>query len=266
MALFFTEGFFCIPGLVYRRSEFLAAWLPTLILVSLMIPSLFNLYAMSSFDTSADITLKIVGHQWYWSCEYSDIRGLNIDIYGKSLGDLSLGNSRLLETTNRIVVPSGIGLRICTTSVDVIHSLRLPRLGIKMDAVPGVLHVGVFSPPLVGVYYGQCSEICGANHTFIPICLEVTTWDSFAHWVGVVLSEPSSAPLTTSVLADVPGVAASSWPLPRVFKWVGFGTLALVATGTGVAHVFGAGGSVCYYLGWPVGHLLYCFPMKLVSY
>jgi len=214
LTLFFTEGFFCTPGLVYRRSEFLAAWLPTLILVSLMIPSLFNLYAMSAFDTSADLTLKIVGHQWYWSCEYSDILGLNIDIYSKSVGDLSSGGSRLLETTNRIVVPSGIGLRICTTSVDVIHSLSLPRLGIKMDAVPGVLHVGVFKPPLVGVYYGQCSEICGANHTFMPICLEVTTWDRFVHWVGVILFAPCPSPDISSEMRDVPVVvvATSAWP------------------------------------------------------
>lgn len=183
--LFLSEGFFSVPGLAYRRSEFLAAWVPCLILITLMVPSLFNLYSMRAFDTSADLTIKIVAHQWYWVCQYADISNFELDIYGKSLGDLGYGEPRLLETTQRIVLPCGVNVRICVTSADVIHSLSFPRLGIKMDAVPGILNVGVYNFPVIGVFYGQCSEICGANHTFIPICMEVTTWECFLFWLSL---------------------------------------------------------------------------------
>lgn len=175
ISLFLSEGFFCTPGLVYRRSEFLAAWLPCLILIVLIVPSLLNLYSMSAFDTRADLTIKIIGHQWYWTCEYSDIPEFELFIYMQAVEDLSQGEPRLLETTSRIILPCGVNIRICVTSGDVIHSFSLPRIGVKMDAVPGVLNVGVYNFPVVGVFYGQCSEICGANHTFMPVCVEVTT-------------------------------------------------------------------------------------------
>ena len=99
----------------------------------------------------------------------------------KSLRDLRAGELRLLETDARVVLPSDVNIRICVTSADVIHSLSIPRLGIKMDAVPGVLSVGVYKFPVIGLFYGQCREICGANHTFMPICFEVTTWECFIY-------------------------------------------------------------------------------------
>lgn len=181
VALFFSEGFLRTPGLVYRRAEFLASWVPAMVLVVLMVPSLLNLYARSVFDTCAELTLKIVAHQWYWSCEYSDISVLRFDVYIKPMRDLCFGEPRLLEPDSRVVLPCGVNIRICLTSSDVIHSLRLPRLGIKMDAVPGILRVGVYKFPVVGLFYGQCREICGANHTFMPICFEVTTFDCFLY-------------------------------------------------------------------------------------
>lgn len=108
---------------------------------------------------------------------------MDLDIYGKAVEDLDFGESRLLETTSRVVLPVDVNIRVCVTSADVIHSLSLPRLGVKMDAVPGVLNVGVHRFPVVGLFYGQCSEICGSNHRFMPICFEVTTWECFIFWL-----------------------------------------------------------------------------------
>nr|YP_009019467.1 cytochrome c oxidase subunit 2 [Chabertia erschowi]AHA52597.1 cytochrome c oxidase subunit 2 [Chabertia erschowi] len=166
----------------YQFGELLCSVFPTLILLMQMIPSLSLLYYYGLMNLDSNLTVKVTGHQWYWSYEFSDIPGLEFDSYMKSLDQLNLGEPRLLEVDNRCVVPCDTNIRFCITSADVIHSWALPTLSIKLDAMSGILSTLCYSFPMVGVFYGQCSEICGANHSFMPIALEVTLLDNFKSW------------------------------------------------------------------------------------
>nr|YP_011004202.1 cytochrome c oxidase subunit II [Metathelazia capsulata]WPS93537.1 cytochrome c oxidase subunit II [Metathelazia capsulata] len=130
-----------------------------------------------------DLSVKVIGHQWYWTYEYSDLDELSFDSFMKSVDDLDTGELRLLEVDNRCIIPMDFNLMFYFTSTDVIHSFSLPKCSIKMDALNGLLtNVSCFFP-LIGVYYGQCSEICGANHSYMPISLEVTSFDCWKNWV-----------------------------------------------------------------------------------
>lgn len=133
-------------------------------------------------DSYRDLSVKVVGHQWYWSYDYRDFEGLDFDSYIKPLDSLFLGDSRVLEVDNRCVLPIGLNLRFCITSSDVIHSWTLFNMSLKLDAIRGILSTVYFDFPLVGLYYGQCSEICGANHSFMPIVLELTLFNFFKFW------------------------------------------------------------------------------------
>lgn len=124
----------------------------------------------------------MVGHQWYWSYEFRDIPGVEFDSYIKSVDQLDFGELRLLEVDNRCVIPCDTNIRFCITSGDVIHSWALPNISIKMDAIRGVLSTLSYSFPILGTFYGQCSEICGSNHSFIPIVLEITLIENFKDW------------------------------------------------------------------------------------
>nr|UXK95527.1 cytochrome c oxidase subunit II [Macropostrongyloides mawsonae] len=166
----------------YQFGELLCSIFPTLILLMQMIPSLSLLYYYGLMNLDSNLTVKVTGHQWYWSYEFSDIPGLEFDSYMKSLDQLNLGEPRLLEVDNRCVVPCDTNIRFCITSADVIHSWALPTMSIKLDAMSGILSTLCYSFPVVGVFYGQCSEICGANHSFMPIALEVTLLDNFKSW------------------------------------------------------------------------------------
>lgn len=147
-----------------------------------MVPSLSLLYYYGLIYLDSNLTIKVIGHQWYWSYEFRDIPGLEFDSYIKSVDQLELGEPRLLEVDNRCVIPCDVGVRFCITSADVIHSWALPRMAVKLDAISGILSTLTYNFPLVGVYYGQCSEICGANHSFMPIVLEVSLLESFKSW------------------------------------------------------------------------------------
>lgn len=166
----------------YQMGEFLCSVLPTLILLMQMIPSLRLLYYYGLMNLDRNLTVKVVGHQWYWSYEYRDIPGLEFDSYMKSLDQLELGEPRLLEVDNRCVLPCDTNIRFCITSGDVIHSWAVPSMSIKLDAMSGILTTLTYNFPVLGVFYGQCSEICGANHSFMPIVLEVTLLDNFRMW------------------------------------------------------------------------------------
>jgi len=157
--------------------------LPAIILLFLALPSLRLLYLTDEVSQPA-LTLKAIGHQWYWRYEYSDFINIDIDSYIIQPNDLNLGEYRLLEVDNRIVLPISIDIRILVSAADVIHAWTVPALGIKVDAVPGRLNqLGVrINQP--GVFYGQCSEICGANHSFIPIAVESVTLKHFIKWVA----------------------------------------------------------------------------------
>jgi cytochrome c oxidase subunit 2 len=156
--------------------------LPAVILIILALPSLRLLYLIDE-TTEPRITLKSIGHQWYWSYEYSDFRNIEFDSYITPLNSLNESEFRLLEVDNRVILPYLTQIRLLVTAADVIHSWTIPSLGIKADAVPGRLNQLniLFNRP--GVFYGQCSEICGANHSFIPISVESVSPSDFLRWV-----------------------------------------------------------------------------------
>jgi len=131
------------------------------------------------------LTLKVVGHQCYWSYEFSDYvtldggENLDFDSYMLALGDLTLGNLRLLEVDNRVVLPINTHIRIIVTAADVLHSWAIPSFGLKVDACPGRLNQTSLFIKREGTYYGQCSEICGVNHGFMPIVVKAVDLDSY---------------------------------------------------------------------------------------
>lgn len=155
---------------------------PAIILIFLALPSLRLLY-LTDEVRNPSITLKAIGHQWYWRYEYTDFSDIEIDSYIVPSRDLTPGQYRLLEVDNRVVLPIQIEIRVLVTAADVIHSWTVPSLGVKVDAVPGRLNQLGFTINTPGVFYGQCSEICGANHSFIPICVEVINIKSFTNWI-----------------------------------------------------------------------------------
>nr|WKN81042.1 cytochrome c oxidase subunit II [Rhacophorus burmanus] len=156
--------------------------MPAIILIVIALPSLRILYLMDEIN-NPDITIKTVGHQWYWSYEYSDFDNVAFDSYMLPTEELNPGSFRLLEVDNRMVVPIGTTTRTLITADDVLHSWALPSLGIKTDAIPGRLNQASLLVAHVGIYYGQCSEICGANHSFMPIVVEALPVHSFLTWL-----------------------------------------------------------------------------------
>lgn len=165
-----------------QTTEILWTILPVFILLIIASPSLKALYLLDD-PFSPRITIKATGHQWYWAYEYSDFPDLEFTSYIIPEVDLTENRNRLLETDNRVVIPFNTPIRMITTGGDVIHSWTVPSLGVKADAVPGRLNQIIFSIKRPGVFYGQCSEICGANHRFIPIKLERVPMKTFINWV-----------------------------------------------------------------------------------
>nr|URH16877.1 cytochrome c oxidase subunit II [Pericapritermes sp. B SH-2022a] len=156
---------------------------PAVILVFIAIPSLRLLYLMDEIHNPV-MTLKAVGHQWYWSYEYSDFTKLEFDSYMIQQEDQQIDTFRLLDTDNRIVLPMNSPIRLIVTAADVLHSWTVPSLGVKTDATPGRLNQVSFSINRPGLLYGQCSEICGANHSFMPIVIESVSTNQFINWVS----------------------------------------------------------------------------------
>nr|YP_009654576.1 cytochrome c oxidase subunit II [Polypedates braueri]AMK46134.1 cytochrome c oxidase subunit II [Polypedates braueri]QCI03844.1 cytochrome c oxidase subunit II [Polypedates braueri] len=156
--------------------------MPAVILIVIALPSLRILYLMDEIS-SPDLTVKTVGHQWYWTYEYSDFDAVGFDSYMLPTKELDPGLFRLLEVDNRMVIPTGTLTRILITADDVLHSWALPSLGIKTDAIPGRLNQASVLVAHPGVYYGQCSEICGANHSFMPIVVEALPIRNFLPWI-----------------------------------------------------------------------------------
>nr|AFA46183.1 cytochrome c oxidase subunit II [Cercopithecus pogonias nigripes] len=146
--------------------------LPAIILVLIALPSLRILYLADEINNPS-FTIKSIGHQWYWTYEYTDYGGLIFNSYMLPPLFLNPGDLRLLEVDNRVVLPIEAPVRMMITSQDVLHSWTIPTLGLKTDAVPGRLNQTTFTAMRPGVYYGQCSEICGANHSFMPIVAEL---------------------------------------------------------------------------------------------
>nr|ABA25878.1 cytochrome c oxidase subunit II [Palpopleura sexmaculata] len=156
--------------------------LPVFVLVAIAMPSLRLLYLLDEVSEPS-ITLKTVGHQWYWSYEYSDFKQLEFDSYMIPYNEMEPSGFRLLEVDNRTTLPMQTQVRILITAADVLHSWTVPALGIKVDATPGRLNQTSFFINRPGLFFGQCSEICGANHSFMPIMIESVNIKSFINWI-----------------------------------------------------------------------------------
>nr|ARI44175.1 cytochrome c oxidase subunit II [Celyphus obtectus] len=157
--------------------------LPAIILLFIAFPSLRLLYLLDEINEPA-ITLKSIGHQWYWSYEYSDFLNVEFDSYMVPTNELPVDGFRLLDVDNRVVLPINSQIRILVTAADVIHSWTVPALGVKVDGTPGRLNQTNFLMNRPGLFYGQCSEICGANHSFMPIVIESVPSNYFIKWIS----------------------------------------------------------------------------------
>nr|YP_003456995.1 cytochrome c oxidase subunit II [Rhynchactis macrothrix]BAI77303.1 cytochrome c oxidase subunit II [Rhynchactis macrothrix] len=171
-----------------QEIEIIWTILPGMILVLIALPSLRILYLMDEIN-DPHLTIKAMGHQWYWSYEYTDYENLGFDSYMVPTPDLTPGGFRLLEADHRMVVPMESPIRVLVSAEDVLHSWAVPALGMKMDAVPGRLNQAAFIASRPGMYYGQCSEICGANHSFMPIVVEAVPMQYFEDWSSLLLQD-----------------------------------------------------------------------------
>nr|YP_009711994.1 cytochrome c oxidase subunit II [Epicauta impressicornis]QGA73698.1 cytochrome c oxidase subunit II [Epicauta impressicornis] len=156
--------------------------LPAITLIFIALPSLRLIYILDDTNNPL-LTVKTIGHQWYWSYEYSDFKTLEFDSYMTPINEMKPWNFRLLDVDNRVVVPFKTQIRMLVTAADVIHSWTIPALGVKIDATPGRLNQTNFLSNRAGLLYGQCSEICGANHSFMPIVIESVTSNYFIKWI-----------------------------------------------------------------------------------
>lgn len=179
--------------------EIIWTLIPLLILVVIAIPS-FRILKFSEQSPPAEMTIKVVGSQWYWTYSYPDHDSIEFDSNMIQDKDLQPGQFRLLEVDNRLVVPENTVIKFLITGADVIHSFAIPSLGLKMDAVPGVINQTWTKVKKTGVYYGQCSEICGIKHGFMPIALEVVTREEFDSWVERAKEKYASNAIGKSVV------------------------------------------------------------------
>lgn len=172
-----------IPSKTSHHTLLEIVWtlVPVLTLVIVGIPSLKLMFFNDKIE-NAEVTVKAIGHQWYWSYQYPE-DNINFDSYMINDKDLKPGQYRLLEVDQRVIVPAGKTVRLIVTSEDVLHSFAVPALGIKKDAVPGRINETWMRVEKEGVYYGQCSELCGVKHGFMPIAIEVVSPEKYAQWL-----------------------------------------------------------------------------------
>ncbi len=174
-----------VPSKTSHHTLLEVAWtvLPVIILIVIAVPS-FKLLYQAERTPEAEMTIKVTGRQWYWDYEYPDHGNIAFSSYMIQDADLKPGQKRLLEVDNRVVVPVDTTVRVLVTAGDVIHSWAVPSFGVKKDAVPGRTNETWMKVEKEGVYYGQCSEICGVNHGFMPIAVEAVSKEKFAEWVA----------------------------------------------------------------------------------
>ena len=162
---------------------------PTFVLLFIAIPSFSLLYSMDEI-IDPSVTLKVIGHQWYWSYEYSDyyaLKNIEFDSYMIPEENLNSGDFRLLEVDNQIILPTKQHIRIIVTGADVLHCWAVPSLGIKIDAVPGRLNQVSTYIKREGFFYGQCSEICGVNHGYMPIVIHAVNTTTYLLWLHFLI-------------------------------------------------------------------------------
>jgi len=191
MVLILLNNYININLLESQIIECIWTIIPAIILIQIAIPSLLLLYILDESIDSA-LTIKILGHQWYWSYEYTDFwsissnNQIDFDSYIVPSNDLETSIFRLLDVDNRTIIPYNIHIRILISSADVLHAWTVPSLGVKADAIPGRLNQVKFIRQRPGVFFGQCSEICGANHRFMPIVIEIININYFLNWVTCI--------------------------------------------------------------------------------
>jgi len=171
--------------------EILWTVIPVVLLIVIAIPS-FRLLYVSETIPKADLTIKAIGNQWYWSYEYPDYEDIVFDANMLNDDELSDPKLRLLETDTQIVVPVNKVVKLQITSNDVLHAWTIPAFGVKMDAVPGKLNETWFKANKEGIFYGQCSELCGPRHAFMPINVKVVSDKEFEDWIGFAKEEYAS--------------------------------------------------------------------------
>lgn len=174
-----------VPSNITHNTRLEIAWtaIPVLILASIALPSL-NLLRYMDKAHEAEMTLKITGHQWYWTYAYPDRGEVTFDAMMIQPEDLKPGQKRLLETDNRVILPINTDIRLLMASDDVIHSWAVPALGVKTDSVPGRLNESWVRIEREGTYYGQCSELCGVLHGFMPIAIQAVSRPAFEAWIA----------------------------------------------------------------------------------
>jgi cytochrome c oxidase subunit 2 len=161
--------------------EVLWTLIPCLILIVIAVPSFKTLYSQDRIP-KADVTIKAVGYQWYWGYEYPD-ENIIFDSYMLEDKDLKAGQPRLLAVDNVVVVPVNKVVKVLITANDVLHAWALPSFGVKRDAVPGRINETWFKAERVGTFYGQCSELCGIKHAFMPIEVRVVSEEDYQEWL-----------------------------------------------------------------------------------
>ena len=221
----FNEKANPVPSKTTHNTFIEVVWtvVPIIILVVVAVPSFKLLFYMDKHE-NPDMTLKVTGHQWYWSYQYPDNGDFEIvsNMLDADEAD-ARGEPHQLAVDNRMVVPAGVPIRLQVTGADVIHSFAVPSLWFKMDAVPGRLNEKIFQVDEPGVYYGQCSELCGARHGYMPIAVEALPMDQYNAWVlaqgGTIAgaeeegveANPSAAPLQEPESSEpgAPGAGAA---------------------------------------------------------
>jgi len=182
------------PSKTTHNAMIEVAWtvVPVLILVVMAVPSFRLLYNQLEIP-EAHMTIKATGYQWYWGYEYPDNDDIAFDSYMLQEDELGPDDPRLLAVDNEIVVPVGKVIRVQVTAADVLHSFAMPSMGLKMDAVPGRLNETWFEAEREGIYYGQCSELCGVLHAFMPIAIRVVSDEQFAQWAQMAVEDVEGA-------------------------------------------------------------------------
>jgi len=194
-----------VPSRTSHNTVIEVIWtvVPILILVGIAVPSFALLFAehdparaIAAFDPAKDkqLTIKATGSQWYWSYEYPDNGDITFDsLLLRDANGSPTGEPRLLAVDNKMVVPVGVVVRMQVIGADVIHSFAVPSFGIKIDAVPGRLNETWFRVDKEGVYYGQCSELCGRDHAFMPIAVQAVSQDKFDAWAKTAVNDLAAA-------------------------------------------------------------------------
>ena len=203
VAIRFNEKANPVPSRTTHSTTLEVAWtiIPVLILVVMAIPS-FRILTHQLTLPEADLTIKVTGKQWYWSYDYPKDQGdFGFDSILKTGADLKEGDIRLLSVDNEAVVPVNKVIRMQITGADVIHSFVVPAFGIRMDAVPGRLNETWFKAEREGLYYGQCSKLCGKDHAFMPIAVRVVSEQKYQAWVEDAKKKFAATP-SSSDFAD----------------------------------------------------------------